>query len=159
MLPEVADINHDPSTTGVSAHGCVRPPPAPAFPRLSDCGAMIAILGGLGAATCWAVATLCSSRSSRVIGPMSVLAWVMIFGFIVSLPPAVASLEGAASISTAQVAGLIVKWRSYMAGPLLAYRALVIGRVAIVTPILSTEGAISRLASVGPGEPLGIPPP
>ena len=145
----------------MSTTGCVRarvcPPADPTVALLSDCGAMIAILGGLGAATCWAVATLCSSRSSRLIGPMSVLAWVMIFGFVVSLPPAIASMEATASMAMAQVAGLFVNGLSYMAGLLLAYRALVIGRVSIVTPILSTEGAISALASVVLGESLGIP--
>ena len=32
--------------------------------------AMIAILGGLGAALAWAISTLCSSRSSRMIDPL-----------------------------------------------------------------------------------------
>ena len=41
---------------------------------------MVAILGGLGAAMSWAIATLASSRSSRMIGPMSVLGWVMAVG-------------------------------------------------------------------------------
>ena len=41
---------------------------------------MTAILGGVGAAFCWAGATLCSSRSSREIGASSVLAWVMLVG-------------------------------------------------------------------------------
>lgn len=41
---------------------------------------MVAILGGLGAALSWAIATLASSRSSRMIGPISVLGWVMAVG-------------------------------------------------------------------------------
>lgn len=118
---------------------------------------MIAILGGLGAAVSWAVATLCSSRSSRLIGPSSVLAWVMIFGLIVSLPPSMISLVEGRSVSAAQIAGMLVNGVSYTAGLLLAYRALVIGRVSVVTPIVSTEGGISALASVVLGEALGIP--
>ena len=39
-----------------------------------------AILGGLGAAALWATATLCSSRSSRMLGSRVVLAWVMLVG-------------------------------------------------------------------------------
>jgi hypothetical protein len=39
---------------------------------------MLAILGGLGAASAFAAATLCSSRSTRLIGPSSVLAWVLL---------------------------------------------------------------------------------
>ena len=119
--------------------------------------AVIAILGGLGAAVSWAVATLCSSRSSRLIGPSSVLAWVMIFGLIVSLPPSIVSLAGGSSVSVPQVAGMIVNGVAYTSGLLLAYRALVIGRVSIVTPIVSTEGGISALASVILGEALGLP--
>ncbi len=128
-------------------------------PALSACqtSAVIAILGGLGAAVSWAVATLCSSRSSRLIGPSSVLAWVMIFGLIVSVPPSILSLAGGSSVSAAQVAGMIVNGVAYTSGLLLAYRALVIGRVSIVTPIVSTEGGISALAAVVLGEALGAP--
>ena len=118
---------------------------------------MIAIVGGLGAALCWAVATLCSSRSSRMIGPMSVLAWVMIFGLVVSIPPTLMSADALASMSTGQILGLMVNGASYTAGLLLAYQALVIGRVSIVTPIVSTEGGVAALASVALGEALGIP--
>lgn len=118
---------------------------------------MIAIAGGLGAALSWAIATLSSSRSSRMIGPMSVLAWVMIVGLVVSIPPTIASLPTLAPMSTAQIAGLLVNGVSFTGGLLLAYKALVIGRVSIVTPILSTEGAISALASVVLGEALGVP--
>ncbi len=118
---------------------------------------MIAILGGLGAAISWAVATLCSSRSSRLIGPASVLAWVMIIGFVVSIPPSIVSLADGSSVSALQVAGMLLNGGAYTAGLLLAYRALVIGRVSIVTPIVSTEGGLAALASVVLGEALGIP--
>lgn len=118
---------------------------------------MIAILGGLGAAVSWAVATLCSSRSSRLIGPTSVLAWVMIFGFLVSIPMSALSLADGTTVSIAQVAGMIVNGVAYTSGLLLAYQALVIGRVSIVTPIVSTEGGVSALASVVLGEALGVP--
>jgi drug/metabolite transporter (DMT)-like permease len=118
---------------------------------------MIAILGGLGAAVSWAIATLSSSRSSRLIGPSSVLAWVMIVGFIVSIPLSLVSLGEGSTISAAQVAGMIVNGVAYTSGLLLAYKALVIGRVSIVTPIVSTEGGVSALASVVLGETLGIP--
>lgn len=105
----------------------------------------------------WAIATLCSSRSSRMIGPMSVLAWVMIFGLIVSIPPTIAALPTMGPVSTPQILGMLVNGLSYTGGLLLAYQALVIGRVSIVTPIVSTEGGVSALASVVLGEPLGAP--
>jgi threonine/homoserine efflux transporter RhtA len=52
---------------------------------------MIAVLGGLNAAVLWATATLCSSRSSRLLGSRVVLAWIMIVGVVVGLPIAIAS--------------------------------------------------------------------
>src|SRR4051794_35064664 len=58
-------------------------------PGLSDSPLVVAIVGGLGAALCWAIATLASSRSSRMIGAFSVLAWVMVVGLAVSIVPAV----------------------------------------------------------------------
>jgi drug/metabolite transporter (DMT)-like permease len=118
---------------------------------------MIAILGGLGAAVSWAVATVCSSRSSRLIGPSSVLAWVMIVGLLVSIPPSIVSLANGASVSAALVAGMVVNGAAFTAGLLLAYRALVMGRVSVVSPIVSTEGGVAALASVVLGESLGIP--
>jgi drug/metabolite transporter (DMT)-like permease len=53
---------------------------------------VIAVIGGLGAALAWATSTLCSSRSSRLVEPASVVAWVMIVGLIITLP--VAAIEG-----------------------------------------------------------------
>src|SRR5438093_4930979 len=49
---------------------------------------MVAILGGLGAALSWAIATLASSRSSRMISPISVLGWVMAVGLATAIVPA-----------------------------------------------------------------------
>lgn len=92
-----------------------------------------------------------------MIGPVSVLAWVMIFGLLVSIPPTLASAGALASMSGTQILGLIVNGASYTAGLLLAYQALVIGRVSIVTPIVSTEGGLAALASVFLGEALGVP--
>ena len=51
---------------------------------------MIAILGGLGAALAWAVTTLTAQRASREIGTYSTLAWVMLTGFLVVAPVALA---------------------------------------------------------------------
>jgi drug/metabolite transporter (DMT)-like permease len=45
-----------------------------------------AILGGLGAALAFATATLCSSRSTRMIGEAPVLGWVMVVGLLAVAP-------------------------------------------------------------------------
>src|SRR5918911_1482277 len=112
---------------------------------------MIAIFGGLGAATVFAIATLCSSRSTRMIGAAPVLAWVMMIGLIIVVPWAVAEgvpdgLDGR-STGWLAVAGL-----GNVVGLLLAYSALRRGKVGIVAPIVSTEGAIAAVISVIAGE-------
>jgi drug/metabolite transporter (DMT)-like permease len=113
---------------------------------------LIAIVGGLGAALSWAIATLASSRSSRLIGPISVLGWVMAVGWVAAVGPAL--LSKPVDLGVAQVAGLIATGLSHNVGLLLVYRALSIGRVSIVAPITSTEGAGAALLSVVLGETL-----
>jgi drug/metabolite transporter (DMT)-like permease len=113
---------------------------------------MVAILGGLGAAMSWAFATLASSRSSRMIGPMSVLGWVMAVGWVAAIGPAL--LAAPADLDVAIVVGLVIVGLSHNVGLLLAYGALTIGRVSIVAPIVATEGALAALGSVALGEPL-----
>ncbi len=113
---------------------------------------MVAILGGLGAALSWAIATLVSSRSSRMIGPMSVLGWVMAVGWIAAIGPAL--LARPVELGTSELVGLVVVGLSHNLGLLLAYKALSIGRVSIVAPITATEGALAAVISVAFGEPL-----
>ncbi|HXG26525.1 MAG TPA: EamA family transporter [Candidatus Binatia bacterium] len=116
---------------------------------------MVAIVGGLGAAMSWAIATLASSRSSRMIGPMSVLGWVMAVGLGVAIVPAL--LSPPVDLDTSQIAGLIGLGLSHNLGLLLAYRALTIGRVSIVAPITATEGGLAAVIAVALGEPLALP--
>ncbi len=116
---------------------------------------MIAIVGGLGAATLWAAATLASSRSSRMIGSRVVLAWIMIIGSIVGLPLALATgvpteVSGEAYVLMA-IAGA-----SYSGGLYLAYRALTVGKVSIVAPIVATEGALAAVLAIILGDPLAL---
>jgi drug/metabolite transporter (DMT)-like permease len=113
---------------------------------------MVAILGGLGAALSWAIATLASSRSSRMIGPRSVLGWVMAVGLVAAIGPALLSTP--VPLNVPEILGLILTGLSHNIGLLLAYGALSIGRVSIVAPIIATEGALAALISVGLGEPL-----
>jgi drug/metabolite transporter (DMT)-like permease len=112
---------------------------------------MIAILCGLGAATVFATALLCSSRSTRLIGPGPVLAWVMLTGLLIVVPWAV--FEGAPEdLDAGAVGWLAVAGLGNVLGLLLAYSALGIGKVGIVAPIVSTEGAIAAVIAVIAGE-------
>jgi drug/metabolite transporter (DMT)-like permease len=113
---------------------------------------MVAILGGLAAACSWAFATLASSRSSRMIGPWSVVGWVMLVGLAVGIVPAL--VVAPIDLDGPRVLGLIALGLSQNIGLVLAYYALQVGRVSIVAPITATEGAIAAALAVVLGEPL-----
>ena len=112
----------------------------------------MAILGGFLAAMSWATATLASSRSSRMIGPLSVLGWVMAVGWLAAIGPAL--IAAPTDLDLAEVIGMIIVGLSHNVGLLLAYAALSEGRVSIVAPITATEGALAAVLSVILGETL-----
>ena len=116
---------------------------------------MTAILAGLGAATLWAAATLCSSRSSRMLGSRVVLAWIMIVGVVVGLPVAVVS-PPPTTVAPSTFALLFLAGTCYVVGLQLTYAALRVGKVSIVAPIVSTEGAVAALVSVALGDSIGL---
>lgn len=111
---------------------------------------MIAIVGGLGAAFMWAGAVLCTSRASRLIGPGSVLAWVAVVGLLLAGPFALTA--DPESVSADSLAWLGVAGATNSGGLLLVYSALGRGKVGIVAPITSTEGAVAALIAVAAGE-------
>lgn len=116
---------------------------------------MIAILGGLGAAAAWAASTLCSSRSSRMIEPASVVAWVALVGLLIVGP--VALVEGVPSRLDAASGGwLLLAGGGNVVGLLIAYLAYRAGDVGLIAPIISTEGAIAAMIAVAYGEHLGL---
>ena len=116
---------------------------------------MIALLGGLGAALTWAVSTLCSSRSSRLIRPASVLAWVMLVGLAANVV-VIAAGPSVPSLSAADLGWMAVAGAGNVAGLLMVYSALRHGKVGLVAPIASTEGAIAAVISIVGGETLGL---
>lgn len=115
---------------------------------------MVAVLGGLGAAACWATATLCASRSTRLIGAWSVLAWVMLVGFVVTAPLVLAAGVPDA-LGAHELGWVALSGAGNVGGLLFAYKALRVGKVSIVAPITSTEGAIAAVIAIVAGETLG----
>jgi drug/metabolite transporter (DMT)-like permease len=114
---------------------------------------VLAILGGLGAALCWATTTLVASRASRLIDSRSLLASVMTVGLIVAAPAA--AISGAPeNLDGGSVGWLVVSGAGNVIGLLCAYSALRIGKVGLVGPISSTEGAVAAVISVVAGERL-----
>lgn len=114
---------------------------------------MIAILGGLGAACSWAATTLAAARASRLIDPWSLVASVMTVGLLVALPAAL--LSGTPDVGARSAVWLAVSGAGNVVGLLFAYSALRIGKVGLVAPITSTEGAVAAVIAVVAGERLG----
>ena len=112
---------------------------------------MIAIVGGFGAALLWATSTLSTSRSSRIIPPASVLAWVMLIGVVITFP--FAAIGGIPSeLDREALTWLLVSGVANLIGLLLNYGALRIGKVGIVAPITSAQGATAAAIAVVAGE-------
>jgi drug/metabolite transporter (DMT)-like permease len=123
--------------------------------------AVIAVAGGLGAALCWALATIVSSRSSKLIGPSAVLGWVMLVGAVAAFVPALVvrpadDVGDLGGLAGAPAVLAVVAGAAYVGGLYLNYRALRIGPVGIAAPIASTEGALAAMIAVFLGEPLGV---
>jgi len=115
---------------------------------------MIAVLGGLGAALAWACTMLTASRASPLIGSWSTLAWVMLTGLLVVGP--VAAAQGRPeSLDSGAVTWLAVAGIGNITGLLLVYTGLRIGKVGVVGPISSSEGAVAAVIAVLAGETLG----
>lgn len=116
---------------------------------------MLAIFAGSAAAIAFGVSTLCSARSSRSIGAASTVGWVAMIGLAITLPfIAVTSVPRALTISSG--GWLLVSGAGNALGLLLAYQGLRVGKVGVVGPILSTEGAVAALLAVAAGQQLGV---
>ncbi|HEX9515725.1 MAG TPA: EamA family transporter [Streptosporangiaceae bacterium] len=115
---------------------------------------MTSVLGGIGTALIFTTATVCASRSTRMIGPTSVLSWVMLVGLVI-LGPVVAASGVPPHLQAGSFVFLAVAGVTNVLGLLLAYRALRIGKVGVVAPVLSTQGAVAALIAVAAGESIG----
>jgi drug/metabolite transporter (DMT)-like permease len=114
---------------------------------------VIAIIGGLATAVLWAATLLGSARAARLIGPWSTLAWVMLIGLAVTIPLIV--LTGSeVTLTQENLVYLGVAGVANTAGLLLGYVALRRGKVAVVGPIVSTEGAIGAVLAILAGDPV-----
>jgi drug/metabolite transporter (DMT)-like permease len=116
---------------------------------------MLAIVGGLGAALVFAVVTLSNARSSRMIGPSALLGWVMLIGLVILVPP-VALGDVPDGLDRDAIAWLAVAGVGNVVGLLLAYAALRSGKVGIVAPVVSTQGAIAAAVATVAGDRLAL---
>jgi drug/metabolite transporter (DMT)-like permease len=112
---------------------------------------VIAVIGGLGAAITWALATLAGARAARVIGPWSTTALVIFIGLLVTAP--LVLLEPPAQpLAVEDLAWLTLAGLGYAVGMVFNYSALSGGKVAVTAPIVSTEGSVAATLAVLTGE-------
>ncbi|GAC1669645.1 MAG: hypothetical protein NVS9B8_12590 [Candidatus Limnocylindrales bacterium] len=116
---------------------------------------MLAIIGGLGAAICWAISSLAAARSARLIGSWATVGWVMLIGILIALPATIVGGAGA-NLTPEALALLGISGAGNVVGLLLAYTAFKAGKVAVIAPIISTEGAMGAVISIFLGEQVAI---
>jgi drug/metabolite transporter (DMT)-like permease len=117
---------------------------------------MLTVGAGAAAALAFGVSTLCSARASRLIGPASTLGCVALTGLLLTLPLTTAS--GVPSgLDAAAVGWLALSGAGNTLGLLFAYRGLQQGKVGVIGPILSTEGAVAAVLAVVGGQRLMTP--
>jgi len=116
---------------------------------------MIAVLAGLTAAVMWGLSTVVASRSTKAIGSQGALAWVMLIGGAMTL--ALMPLSGLPhGISNSAWAWAVAAGAGSAFGLSMMYRALRIGKVGVVAPIASTEGALAAMLAIALGERLTL---
>lgn len=109
---------------------------------------MLALLGGLGAALAFGASTLASTRASRLLGAGSTVAWVSVVGLPLAIGAAALDTTG---VTVASLPWLLTAGLGNVLGLGLEYSALRMGRVGVVAPLVSTEGAIAALVSIAAG--------
>ena len=111
---------------------------------------MLSVVLGLLTASFFASTSLITSRSVKIIGSASSLAWTMLVGLLITTPFVIASGVPANLGSSAPL--MAMAGLGNVLGILLAGFALRVGKVGVVAPILATGGAISALISALLGE-------
>ena len=92
---------------------------------------MLAILGGLAAALCWATSSMASARASRLVGSWATLGWVMLIGTLVTVPLTILFGSGA-DLTPDAITLLVISGAANVVGLLFAYSAFRRGQVAVV---------------------------
>jgi drug/metabolite transporter (DMT)-like permease len=90
-----------------------------------------------------------------MIGGPSVLASVMTIGLLFSIPM-IALSDRPDDVSGTTFGMLVAAGATNICGLLLIYAALQVGKVSIIAPISSTEGAIAAVLAIVAGEQIGI---
>ena len=114
----------------------------------------VAVLGGLFAAVCWATAGICAALMGRHVAPTIPIAWANVVALLLASAVGLV-LDGVPHDVPASDLGWVVVLGVAIVGALsLAFRAMRIGPVGIVTPVISTEGAVAAAIGVATGDAL-----
>jgi drug/metabolite transporter (DMT)-like permease len=113
----------------------------------------LSVVAGVGAALAFGVSTLCSATASRAIGAGSTVGWVALTGLVITLP-ALAFSAAPANLDATAAGWLALSGTGNAVGLLCAYRAVRQAKIAVVAPILSTEGAVAAVLAVVGGQAL-----
>jgi uncharacterized membrane protein len=105
------------------------------------------VLGGLVAALMWGTSTAIASRSTRMIGSQQVLAYVVLTGLVIMVVAAPV-VEGVPDVTARGAAWALAAGAASVIGLGCVYAALRIGKVGVVAPIASCEGALAAVFSV-----------
>ena len=111
---------------------------------------MVSVVFGLLTAAFFASSSLISSRTVKIIGPGSSVAWTMLVGLVITLPFLL--ISGVPANLGASTPWMVVAGLGNVIGILVAGFAFRIGKVGVVAPILATEGAISAVIASILGE-------
>ena len=114
---------------------------------------MGAIAGGLGAAGFWAIGTLCSSRATRLIGAGPALAWIMVIGLAL-IGPMLLLAGRPDDLAGRPLTWLLAAGVANLVGLACIFSAFRLGKVSIIAPIASAEGAFAAAIAVIAGEAL-----
>lgn len=103
------------------------------------------VLLGLLASTCWGLANIVISRTSRALGPVIPLLWGQLFGFLLL---GLAGLRWPAPGPLQSWGWLLIAGLSCAVAYVGMFRAFAGGPVSIASPIIAGWAAISALAGV-----------
>jgi drug/metabolite transporter (DMT)-like permease len=107
---------------------------------------LTAILLGLAAAVVWGIAGVVGAHGARGVGAFTVLAWLSFVGVIVVAP--FAFVAGVPDVSPSVWSWAALNGACTVAGLALLYRAFSLGKVGIIAPIVSTDGAMAAVFSI-----------
>jgi drug/metabolite transporter (DMT)-like permease len=108
----------------------------------------VAILLGVGASACWAVAAVAVQRGARRVGTARALLWAQLAGGLALLPLAIGAGDRAAPFTAGAAAWLVTAGVTSLAAYLCMFYAFEHGRLSIAVPIMSSWAVVAAAIGV-----------